>query len=149
MCIRDRCFLIQRAVQRENIRLREKLVEGAHSGDADGFVGPVGKVGIVENDAKAEGFGAEGRCGADAPQANDAEGESAEAAEFRRDADVPAELFGFGIQRQDLAAQRHGESDGMVGDFFRAIIRHVAHGDATLACGSDVHACLLYTSRCV
>jgi hypothetical protein len=133
-------FIIQRAMEREDIGLSEKFIECAHSRDADGLVRAVGQIRIVEDDAEAERLGPQRCRGADATEADDAKGERAEAAELGADFDVPAELLGLLIEWQDLAAQGHGEGDGMIRDLLGAVVGHVAHSDAALASGGDVHA---------
>ena len=133
-------FAIEWAVQREHVALREQFVERAHTGDADGLVRAIGQIGVVKNDLEAERLRPQRRCGADATETNDAEGELAQATQTRLDLNEPAEAFRFSVEREKLTAEGHGERDGVIGDLLGAVVGHVAHGDAALACGGDVHA---------
>jgi len=126
-------------MQREDVGAGEEFVEGAGAFDADGFVDAVGEIGVVEKDVEAERFGAEGGGGADAAKADNAEGEFAQTAEFRFDADDPAEFFCLLIEGEELAAEGEGERDGVVGDFLSAVVGDVADGDAVPAGGGDVY----------
>ena len=97
-------------------------------------------VGIEKDRAKAHRLCAQGGGGADAAQAENAEGLRAQAAHLGGGFDFPTEAFGLRVEREELAVEREREGDSVVGDFLGAVVGHIAHRNAGPRRRREVHA---------
>ena len=95
-------------------------------------------VGIEKDRAEPHRLCAQGGGGADAAQAENAEGLRAQAAHLGGGFDFPTEAFGLRIEWEELAVEREREGDSVVGDFLGAVVGHVADRDSGLRGGADV-----------
>ena len=95
-------------------------------------------VGIEKDRAEPHRLCAQGGGGADAAQAENAEGLRAQAAHLGGGFDFPTEAFGLRVEREELAVEREGEGDSVVGDFLGAVVGYVADRDSGLRGSGDV-----------
>ena len=76
---------------------------------------------------------------ADAAESDHAESHFPETSQLRRDLDGPAEPRGFRIEGTELPAKSQRQGDGMIGHLLRAVVGHIADGDAKIRRRGHVH----------
>ena len=118
--------------------LLEELVELINPADAQCFVHPLAKERVVKDDVEPECLGAEGRRGADAAAAHDAERLAAEARGSHGRPVVPGSGTDCLEGRHQAASQGEQEHDRVIGDFLGPVVGHVADDHAVPSRGLEV-----------
>ena len=130
-------FIGERHMHADEVGLREEAVDILDKLDLEAAGAADGKIGIVGENAHAEGHGAAGKLRADAAHAENAEGFVVELDALVFFA-VPASGFHAGIGLRDVASDTDKEGKGMLGGGDGIATGSVHDDDTTARCGIHI-----------